>query len=686
MITTTEQALPSSLTDYRELEMQAVSDLRRLREISQEVGLEAYVIKLIDDVLLRNKESKFTMAVVGEFKRGKSTFINALLGLEVLPSDVLPCTATLNRVTYGEKPLVKVVFEAKNGQPEREVEIGINQLTDYVTQLTEKSKNTAAQVKEAVVYYPAPYLQNNVEIIDTPGLNDDDTMTEVTLSVVPHVSAAIFVIMPESPFSGSEGDFLHNKLLLSEMGRVIFVVNAIDRIKDPADRERILKEIQHRIESSVEKRLRQQFGINTEKYKLYRKRIGDPKVFGLSSYDALEGKLTRDEVLLAESRFPEFETALERFLTQTRGAIELQGLANRTVASSDEILKKLKIEMGALQMAPAEFEESYQKASLQLQSLRQRRQQEWSKIAVASQNTKAKVRPMVTEVEQQLKLAASYAISQAPVQPDDLDDIESLQSRLAHHVSQAIHDAGKRVGERIQLQVERDLEAEAHRLYDFAATVSQTLHHIELQFSDVEADASAETSSAGEGAAGAISLYTGFGGIWSGYREAGIQGALTGGVASIGTLFAGGFLLGIVGLPITLPAVIALGIASVFTGQKFTRSIFGQRRVEQFKKNYEAEVLKRVQEQMSQNRIDIQVYDSIDNAYRLLKERIVGEVNALTEQAQKTLDDLRDKKARHETLSQQKRQQLQQTQTEVQTIRKKGFALSEQLVEVTSAI
>jgi len=676
----------SSLGDYSQLERQAVNDLTRLRQISQQIGLQAYVIQLIDDLLTRNKESKFSMAVVGEFKRGKSTFINALLGLEVLPSDVLPCTATLNRVTYGTKPLVKVVFEAKEGEPERTVEIGINQLEDYVTKLTNQSKSTAANVKEAIVYYPAPYLQNNVEIIDTPGLNDDETMTEITLSVIPNVSAAIFVIMPESPFSGSEGDFLHNKLLLSEMGRVIFVVNAMDRIKDPTDRERILAEIEHRIESSVEKRLRQQFGINTEKYRLYRKRIGEPKVFGLSSYDALESKLNHDQAFLAESGFPEFEAALEKFLTQTRGAIELQGLANRTVAASDEILKKLKIEIGALQMEPADFQQAYREASAKLQALRQRRQQEWDEIGSSVKRTQEKVRPMVAQLEQQLKVAAGYGIDQTEIAPHELKDLDGLQAKLGQKVEASVHDAAKKVGERIELEIERDLEAEAHRLHDFASTVIETLHHIQLQFSDVEADTSAQRSSMAESAAAALAVSTGFGGIWSGYREAGIGGAVAGGVASIGTFFGAGILMGLIGLPVTFPAVVAIGIASIFTGKKFTEAIFGKRRVEQFKENYKKQVLHLLDEQFRTQSLEVQVNERISEAYRMLKEKIVGEVNVLIEQNQSTLNELYHKKARHETLTEQQHEQFKQTEAEVQVIRSKAFALSEQLVEVSNAI
>ena len=148
------------------------------------------------------------MAIVGEFKRGKSTLINAILGQEVLPADVLPATATLNRVTYSKEPYV--VVEYKDGTSER---VDINRLAEYVTKLSFDSEKKAETVREATVYYDTAFCRNNVDIIDTPGLNDDEQMTNVTMSILPEIDAAVFVISANSPFSQFEKDFLENSSL-----------------------------------------------------------------------------------------------------------------------------------------------------------------------------------------------------------------------------------------------------------------------------------------------------------------------------------------------------------------------------------------------------------------------------------------------------------------------------------------
>lgn len=126
-----------SVLEYNKVERTLVSDLEKLRSFSQKLKLTKSIV-LINDVLQRIEQRSFSIAVVGEFKRGKSTFINALLGQEILPSDILPCSATLNRVTYGVKPEVKIIF--KDGHEEQ---ISIEELTDYVTKLTPESEITS---------------------------------------------------------------------------------------------------------------------------------------------------------------------------------------------------------------------------------------------------------------------------------------------------------------------------------------------------------------------------------------------------------------------------------------------------------------------------------------------------------------------------------------------------------------
>ena len=84
---------------YRKTVTELTANLKTLLELSEGVQLPN-TADSIKETIEKTSDEHFEVAIVGEFKRGKSTLINALLGQEVLPADVLPATATLNRVTY----------------------------------------------------------------------------------------------------------------------------------------------------------------------------------------------------------------------------------------------------------------------------------------------------------------------------------------------------------------------------------------------------------------------------------------------------------------------------------------------------------------------------------------------------------------------------------------------------------
>jgi ribosome biogenesis GTPase A len=73
--------------------------------------------------------NQFHLAVLGQMKRGKSSFINALLGAEVLPTGVLPVTAVITEIKYGPRPCATIL--RTTGQRE---EVGISTLADYITE------------------------------------------------------------------------------------------------------------------------------------------------------------------------------------------------------------------------------------------------------------------------------------------------------------------------------------------------------------------------------------------------------------------------------------------------------------------------------------------------------------------------------------------------------------------------
>ena len=344
-----------SYSAYKSTMEGLTADLEELLKLSDEINL-VNTAKSLEETIAKTKDEHFEVAIVGEFKRGKSTLINAMLGQEVLPADVLPATATLNRVTYSTEPYVQV--EYKNGSSER---VDIGRLEDYVTKLTIESEERAETVKEATVYYDTEFCKKNVDIIDTPGLNDDEQMTSVTLSILPKIDAAVFVISANSPFSQFEKEFLEKKMMTSDVGRIIFVVNCFGTFSQE-DENKIVETVRSRIGKYVMEKAKKVMGEDSREFAVYKRKIGTPRVIGVYAKKALVAKTTGDQQLLDESNFPEFENALESMLTKERGVISLQIITNKITNSGTEILRNVVMQENALMMANDEFMEKYDAA------------------------------------------------------------------------------------------------------------------------------------------------------------------------------------------------------------------------------------------------------------------------------------------------------------------------------------
>jgi GTPase Era involved in 16S rRNA processing len=668
-----------SIIDYNKVERTLLEDLKKLRGFCANINLNKS-IDLIDEVLKRMEERTFSIAVVGEFKRGKSTFINALLSQDILPSDILPTTATLNRVTYGVVPSVKIMF--KDGSEEQ---VPIDQLSDYVTKLTDKSEKTAELVKEAVVYYPIPYCQNNVEIIDTPGLNDDLNMTEVTLSVLPKVDAAIMIILAQAPFAESERDFLENKLLINDLGRIIFVVTGIDRFNTPEEADRMVEYIKkERIQKYVLDRAEKQFGKDSEEYKLCKQKIGEPKVFGLSAYQALKAKQTGNEELMAKSRFREFESALDKFLTQERGAILLQVPANRAISSATEILKTLDIREASLQMKQEEFQTAYDNSVAEIEAIRKQQTEELKLIDKSAEDVKYRVRPLINELPHEIRQAAIKAIDTEEITPRNLSNIKQTTENLGKKVSKSVQKAGQNLSEKIQLEIQQGLAKEVERLSDFIQAVDQALNNIEMQFVQIEANATRKRGAGSHAAAAAIAVFTGLGGIYTGYREGGTKGSLIGAAGSLGTLFGTGALIGLIGLPLTWPVLIAALVVSTFTGGWLARATAGGDRVESFKENFKQKVLEEITKQLQDKHLEQTVNNHISDTFDALKQKVRQEVESRLDNNQNTLAELRGQRERNEVLTDAQRQELNNIRTETEKILGNAQRLADQLVEIMS--
>lgn len=306
--------------DYRQYEFQVYGQLVQLQQAVKETfGPKAGPwLAQIAKVQEQMKDRRFCVAVVGEFKRGKSSFINALLGQEVLPVNASPATATVNRVTYGAVPRAYLCY--KDGS-RKDVELG--ELAGYVTKLTEESVGYAASIREAVVEYPSMFCQNYVDLLDTPGMNDDEGMSGKTIDSLGDVDLAILTVSASYPFSETECMFMVQLLEHPAISQIVVAVTYIDRIREQ-ERERLLIYIRDRIKEDVLGRLRKFYPEGDGIFQKYERIFHSLSVFGVSSLDALEARRTGDLSLLVQSGFSALNERLPALILSSQNSSALQ--------------------------------------------------------------------------------------------------------------------------------------------------------------------------------------------------------------------------------------------------------------------------------------------------------------------------------------------------------------------------
>ncbi len=195
MLRVLEPALATQLAETREL-LAAVRDaLIDFGAVGPDQAALAASMRQLDDL--------FLLVVVGEFNAGKSAFINALVGQNVLEEGVTPTTAQIHLLTYGET--VKREMRPDGLQ---------------------------------VVYAPADLLRD-VHIVDTPGTNAIFREHErITAEFVPRSDFVLFVTSADRPFTESERVFLE---AVRGWGKtVVIVLNKIDILGNAAEIEKVV--------------------------------------------------------------------------------------------------------------------------------------------------------------------------------------------------------------------------------------------------------------------------------------------------------------------------------------------------------------------------------------------------------------------------------------------------------------
>ena len=332
-----------------------------------DVGLDLDAEVLVD-LKCKLDDDRFKVLVLGGFKNGKSTFINALMGAKVLPAYPTPCTAVINEVTYGEEKYAEIHF--KNPLPEKispdiqrkaaqhiqkhkmdkdgipSYQISADELADYVmiphTDKGQKEFIQETPYSKVTLRYPIEMCRNGIDLIDSPGLNENETRTKVTQEYLRLADAILFVFRCPHIAGQNEMRYVQNELHPQGYRDIFFICNAIDQA--------LAKELPR-----FQKLCIQKLAPMTS--------FGEKGVFCLNALDALKAKEKHDGEALALTGLPEFENALSHFLNNSRGRTKLVSIIEPCVAFIDAAcLPQTESYIQSLGQSLREFEQRVAKA------------------------------------------------------------------------------------------------------------------------------------------------------------------------------------------------------------------------------------------------------------------------------------------------------------------------------------
>ncbi|MCM3729124.1 dynamin family protein [Neobacillus cucumis] len=360
--------------------------MNRLYAALKEMGLQNDMKKILDITKQVGNES-FQIVVVGEFSRGKSTFINALLGKRILPSSARPTTTLLNVITHSAEPFIKIHYR-DGKRPAQMIDEGEFKTLvapkepmqgDKESELAfQKQVEHFQTISHAEIGHPLAFCQDGVQIIDTPGTNDlDPAREQITNSIIPKSDVAILILSAVKILSESEVSFLRDRILANDIQKVFVAINFKDELQSQHEIDQVYRFAETHL----------------------KKILLEPKIFMVAAKQALNArrKASGEELKTARGRmipvwdlndtgFIELETALADFLQYERGAVKLRKPVIRAEKLIDEILEKqIDVQIHALNLKLEDLQEKIESFMPKLHRVRDLGKEALKKLTIELQ-------------------------------------------------------------------------------------------------------------------------------------------------------------------------------------------------------------------------------------------------------------------------------------------------------------
>ena len=315
----------------------------------------------------RLKSDTFNLIVIGRFKNGKSTMMNALLGKPTvpveemqdgsgpMPVDDLPCTATLTSIRYAEKPTVRVWrFDGKSEEWS---------LSKYLRESSvrgneEENQKIFKDIRGFDVGFPAELCKSGVTLMDSPGLDDVPQRTEVTRQAIDQCDAAIVIYRSDVCAGQGEREFVSSVLATSGT-RVFTLINMWNSRK-----------VDDRFKAFAWNRL---VAYDQGGQEYAGQDFEQKDIYFVDGLKALQGKFGDDPQLVADSGLAHFEQRLGDFLLKDRHYTHMQKFVKGADVEAAAIEQQISQRRAAVEADGQKLQQAYEAIQPQFEAIRARR-------------------------------------------------------------------------------------------------------------------------------------------------------------------------------------------------------------------------------------------------------------------------------------------------------------------------
>lgn len=607
---------------YKERQNELAGMLRDASGIIADLNMQNFgdnLKKLADKVA----NDTFKVQIVGTFKNGKSTFINSLLGEEVLPAYALPCTAIVNEVKWGEEKKAIVHFrnplpdKLPSGVPEKAmqhmekygmknippIEISYKDIEKYAVISIGHGKEEMdfeSPYEKIEVFWPLPILKNGVEIIDSPGLNECATRTKVTMNYISKADAILFVLDATRILAADEMRVIEHTLKDQGFEEPFIIVNKFDVIR-PREKDDMRRYVHDKLDEYTSN-----------------------DFFFVSALNALDGKLDNDEALLKSSGMPEFEKALSVYLTKQKGRAKLSQPTRelKRILNEEALFKTIPMQRAVLASSLDGLKQKYEEAKPRLDMLRMKKEQMLSRLMLRIEQTKPEFRRMMSRNLVNLVDKVAAWINEFESQTKiglipSKEKLGSIAQEISTYVNEHIED------DQIEWRKEVLEPVISDKTDDIFGNVETDLERFFEEIDNISVNITGQEYNTNN-----IPVWQRIAGIVGGLSMGDVGVAISGGINGFGKTFAKSIAIE-VGALLLLEM---LGFANPITVVALLAGLFV------FNRNQnEGMALRKLKEQV-QNEIVKQINDSSDDNCARLADGISGKYMEIAEQITTAMD------------------------------------------------